>query len=724
MAKMSLVSMLRSASMPTASDDTENLEVTEEQHLLQLNVVTSDGVERQPSPVQGKRFSKLMRRSQSLRRPREGCSSRNGDAASVSSSQACDAATVSGLRSVSTFHTFSSHDTVKMSNRQPPAPPVAKAASADATPKRGRWKTLKKALSAKSSAVVESLTRRSKDEDEDNLPPTPLQGRARSAGSTDTAALTVHSEAPQPLDESIRGRLDGVDVLALGSAYGCGRKATLDAATKSTPWNAWTESCIGNSPKYTPEQMVADMLRTSGGQAPQVILEGFDESDRWGLRIEEGFEARDSVAFAAKRNSALPPTPPVLTSSSSSEDDGGSPDMPTHKLWSTLWGQDPMPASTMPTLDEIGSGDEEGDPLLDLAAESSVPIDVDEDTFIVSTREHLDAIQGIASVPIAGGRFVVAIRILEKLVLGLDSSVSERIVKDNLRGVACHNIGLLYMWHKEYQQALESFSKAEEARQQCSFVTPRDVGVTQVRKGQALFALGRCDEALSCFHAALATTEEDQVVRAKILNNIGVAYYHLGDLSTAVKSFTEALTIQRKRLDGPVRREALVYDAAVSLSNMGKIYLETGDNHRASVVYEEALRLQTSVFRKDHEIVLTSLQNYAFSQVRLSHGLKAIKTLERCRRAQVALHGVHSACVIETCGWMAHICARENKVVKAQALYEAVYAWQKAYMSSRHPAVRRIRACLSMLPPAGMADDTSPLSQSANLLSGSSGEWV
>ena len=377
--------------------------------------------------------------------------------------------------------------------------------------------------------------------------------------------------------------------------------------------------------------------------------------------------------------------------------------MPTHKLWSTLWGQDPMPASTMPTLDEIGSGDEEGDPLLDLAAESSVPIDVDEDTFIVSTREHLDAIQGIASVPIAGGRFVVAIRILEKLVLGLDSSVSERIVKDNLRGVACHNIGLLYM---------------------CSFVTPRDVGVTQVRKGQALFALGRCDEALSCFHAALATTEEDQVVRAKILNNIGVAYYHLGDLSTAVKSFTEALTIQRKRLDGPVRREALVYDAAVSLSNMGKIYLETGDNHRASIVYEEALRLQTSVFRKDHEIVLTSLQNYAFSQVRLSHGLKAIKTLERCRRAQVALHGVHSACVIETCGWMAHLCARENKVVKAQALYEAVYAWQKAYMSSRHPAVRRIRACLSMLPPAGMADDTSPLSQSANLLSGSSGEWV
>ena len=119
----------------------------------------------------------------------------------------------------------------------------------------------------------------------------------------------------------------------------------------------------------------------------------------------------------------------------------------------------------------------------------------------------------------------------------------------------------------------------------------------------------------------------------------------------------------------------------------------------AGFVYEEALLLQKTVFRKEHFLIVESLQNLAFSKARQSQGLKAIKILERCRRIQVSLYQSNSAApVMETCGWMAHLCAREHKTAQAQALYQAVHAWQKAFLPSKHPAREQIRACLDELP--------------------------
>lgn len=647
------------------------------------------------------------------------------------SSVAGDAATLSGVRSVSTFQTFSSHDTVKASNKRiaPPIPLRSSTSSKGSesnisTKQTSRWKNIKKAMAiVKASSMKEGLLRRSPTKENEGLssddppPAPPLQQRSRSAGSTsaaDTANLTENSEV---VDQLTKGRLDGLDVLSLGSAFCRIHKLPRDPNNSGSPWDHWMESCIGASQTYDSSEMVAHMLRTSGGQSPpNIVLEGFVESDRWSLRIEEGpiFSSNSNEHCPSLNYSDTPPPPLLPVNSSSEEEDGGSPDLPTRKLWSTLWGPEPAPASSLPTLEEVEvNSEEEDDPLLDLAAESSVPIDVDEDTFIVSTPEHLDVINGIASVSIAAGRFAPATRVLTKLVLGLDSSTSEKHIKDNLRGSACHNIGLLYMWQGDFEDALHFFTQAVVARESTRLASKRDVAVTLVRKGHALFALNRHREALESFETALASTEEDTVVRAKILNNVGVAQYHLRDLAKALQSFTNALTIQRKWLDGPVRREPLVYDASVTLENMGKLYIERGDNGMASFVYEEALLLQKSVFRKEHPIVLTGLRNLAFSKARQFQIPKAVKILERCRRIQVDLYGTSSAAVIETCGWMAHLCARSNKIAKAQPLYKAVHAWQKACLPAEHAARKRVRACLDMLPTGENASLDSPTSTPA-----------
>ena len=83
-------------------------------------------------------------------------------------------------------------------------------------------------------------------------------------------------------------------------------------------------------------------------------------------------------------------------------------------------------------------------------------------------------------------------------------------------------------------------------------------------------------------------TPAENATRAKILNNLGVAHYQQSDFAAALGAFTAALEIQRQWLDGPVRREPIVYDASVSLSNMGKVYIGMKDYDLAFYVLEEA----------------------------------------------------------------------------------------------------------------------------------------
>lgn len=735
--------LLSSASSDSAFSGTSQipagLEMTEEQHLLHLSGASSSSTfaaaatsqqarPRRRRPLRHGLATLSARLSTSSSRQQEHAqldtdAQSTGDLSraihvmnqqSIVSPADRDAVTVSGLYSVGTYQTFSSHDTVKASNKAAMQGVTSMDSEATATKSNStaaaessttkstkRWKHWKKAMQVVRSASFPEKQRRASQDEDDT--PTPIQSRSRSAGSQETAAC---STLALPEDELKRGRWDGMDVLSLGSAFDriwpCEQKPS--SSSDEVPWNEWTESCIGAAQTRSPAQAVQDMLHTAAGQSPpDIILEGFCESERWSMRIEQ------------------PPSHHLpMMQGEHLLNDGGLPDMPSQKLWTTLWGSQPAPASTLPTLEEVlGSSQDDqdddynndnnynsrssshcdDDPLLDLAAESSVPIDVDEDTFIVSTPDHLDSIHAIASVPIAAGKFAAANRILSKLLLGLDSAVSETYIKDNLRGATCHNMGLLYLWQGAFDEAVESFAQAATARRKCPLASSRDVAVTLVRQGQALFGTGKFAEALECFQEALPSTTADQVVRAKILANVGAAQYYLKNLPKALEAFTQALTIQRKWLDEPVRRESLVYDASVTLSNMGKLYLERGDDAMASFVYEEALLLLKTVFRKEHVLIATSLQNLAFSKARQNQGLKAIKLLERCRRIQVSLYGTSSsAAVMETCGWMAHLCAREHKTAQAQTLYQAVYAWQKAFLPSKHPARTRIRACLDELP--------------------------
>ncbi len=109
------------------------------------------------------------------------------------------------------------------------------------------------------------------------------------------------------------------------------------------------------------------------------------------------------------------------------------------------------------------------------------------------------------------------------------------------------------------------------------------------REGIALFALEKYNDALFVLEQALHICCSENATRAKILNNMGVVYYQQRDDMQAMAAFAGALEIQRIWLDNRVRRNSIIFDASITMGNMGKLYLEQENYHLSFFVNEEAL---------------------------------------------------------------------------------------------------------------------------------------
>lgn len=116
-----------------------------------------------------------------------------------------------------------------------------------------------------------------------------------------------------------------------------------------------------------------------------------------------------------------------------------------------------------------------------------------------------------------------------------------------------------------------------------------------VRLGETYFALGLFNDALESMTKALDISPTEDASRAKILNNIGVIHYQLAEYDKSLQAFISALEIQRQWLDSPIRRQPIVYDASVTMCNMGKLYIKQGQYKLSYNVFEEAFVVSTSM---------------------------------------------------------------------------------------------------------------------------------
>jgi hypothetical protein len=142
--------------------------------------------------------------------------------------------------------------------------------------------------------------------------------------------------------------------------------------------------------------MVSNMISTSAGKdQTELILEGFipGGGDRWRVKLEEpkGLPDDASIQTPSRKSS----TDDDESTAGLTED--GSTNFPAPKLWDHIWGDGAPPP--LPSHMQAG-GNSEQDNVLQLAAACSVPIDLDEDTFIIDSPEHLRSVHDLAMIPL------------------------------------------------------------------------------------------------------------------------------------------------------------------------------------------------------------------------------------------------------------------------------------------------------------------------------------
>jgi len=174
-----------------------------------------------------------------------------------------------------------------------------------------------------------------------------------------------------------------MDILSLGSARLASVPRSPDLLTR-------------HAPMLQAQDMVADMLRMSAGRhPPELILEGFIANDRWLVRIET-------------MNGDLVPQ---LQSTDDESSIDGSPKLNTPKLLASIWGRDRTPPPSHAQPEDVDKDD-----VFQLAASCSVPIDIDEETFIIDTPAHCQAVHDIAAVPLKVNSAICSERCVSVLV--------------------------------------------------------------------------------------------------------------------------------------------------------------------------------------------------------------------------------------------------------------------------------------------------------------------
>jgi len=626
--------------------------------------------------------------------------------------------------------TVASLETIKASNKQEkPEPSSSPSSQPSGKKEKKRWTKLKRMIGEKliaathhgSASSVDGVApatenrQRTLSEENTKNHHFKLMGR-RVRSSPEKASLTrsnsgtVARQQQAMDDDRIRGRFDGIDILSLGGAYLTVPSSAVASSGEASddmlpPWDRAMEcKFTGEPPQESPAEIVLHAVWASSGRdPPEIILDGIGPGPdgRWSVRvvkstsekaIEETTPEKSPISSTAvwwNFDSTPPPQlqPTRSHDDSLSDDDGRSPVLLLRQL---LWGttHDTTPADVTRAEAAVSThSSEHSDPMLDVATRCSIPIDIDDDTLIISTREHIQALHDLASASIAERKFEHALRMFQSLLKGLDSVTDPdlRFVK----GTTLHNMGVLQLWMGQTSNAAATFSQALDERIKQLPSKHPDLAVTLSRKAAACFGVGRFGEAIAGLKEALAIIPPDHLIRAKLLNNLGVIYYFQNDFGGALREFTSGLEIQRDWLEGPVRREMTVYDTAVTLSNMGKVYVETSDNEIASYLYEEALLLETAIFRKDHDLVLTTLTSLAMAKAQKEHFGKALQILQGCLRSQNNRFGVLSAESMNTVGLCSCFHARQGDYENALKCLLTVRKWQKAHLAENHTALMK-----------------------------------
>ena len=203
---------------------------------------------------------------------------------------------------------------------------------------------------------------------------------------------------------------------------------------------------------------------------------------------------------------------------------------------------------------------------------------------------------------------------------------------------ALHNLAIVHLRVGNYEDAIDAIEEAIKIRKLRLGKKHPKVSDSLVELGIILSEMEDYDESLEAFSEALIlrekemkeTNESDQgkvkIQMAKILNNIGCAYFEVGELEDAAIAFEEALDIQQSCYEeGNFQSMPGFLATSCTLCNLGFVSMEGADYETAISHLEDALKLQRNILDANSFIIMSTLENLAYSYLQYGGLDKALK---------------------------------------------------------------------------------------------------
>lgn len=194
---------------------------------------------------------------------------------------------------------------------------------------------------------------------------------------------------------------------------------------------------------------------------------------------------------------------------------------------------------------------------------------------------------------------------------------------------ALHNVGIVLLRSKNYDDALKAFEEAARIRKGSLGREHPQVAESLVKVGITLLLLHRFEDALWSFREALSVRKHAMGAlhpsTARIYNNIGCVHVEFDEFREARRAFEAALDIQRNALTHDPGSGPLMFGTATTLCNLGYLYRHRDMHVKAALVLKEAVALQESVLGFYHPTVLSTLDNLADSCANSGNAADALR---------------------------------------------------------------------------------------------------
>ncbi len=189
-------------------------------------------------------------------------------------------------------------------------------------------------------------------------------------------------------------------------------------------------------------------------------------------------------------------------------------------------------------------------------------------------------------------------------------------------GSCYHNLGLLYLFSSDYNDAVTSLENSAKIYVNAMGVRFPDVASTLMLKGLAQLALERFDDSIASMLRVLSL-RQDTLGRkhpelGQILNNIACVHYELGDYKEAELLLQEALDLQREAF---TTESVFLNGVSKVLSNSAFLHAKSGAFSKALIELEGALQIRKDILFEDNSLddILYNMAHILAIQ-KLQHG--------------------------------------------------------------------------------------------------------